>query len=176
MKQSSKEYAMALFSLAGESRAEKVYLDALDQVGTVFRACPEYLDLLETPTIEKSERKAALVEAFGGNLPEYLLSFLQILTEKNEIRSIFDCIEDYRTLYNEMAGILVAEVTSARVLTDAEKTRLTAALQKRTGKTVRLVCRHDPTLIGGMVVEIDGMRFDASLRHRISEVKEVMQE
>lgn len=176
MKQSSREYAMALFSLAGESGTEKAYLDALDQVAAVFRACPEYLDLLETPTILKSERIAALAGAFGENLPEYLLSFLQILTEKNEIRTIFDCIEDYRALYNEMAGILVAEVASARELTDAEKTRLRAALQKRTGKTVRLECRHDPALIGGMVVEIDGMRFDSSLRHRISQVKEVMQE
>ncbi len=176
MKQNSREYAMALFSLASETGQQRTYLEALEQVGRIFADCPEYLDLLETPTIAKSERIGALAEAFSENLPEYLLSFLQILAEKNEIRSLPDCIDDYRALYFEYAGIAVAKVTSARALSGSEQARLKSALEKRTGKTVRLQCDRDVALIGGIVVEIDGVRFDGSLRSRISEVKEVMQE
>lgn len=167
---------MALFSLASETGQEKKYLDDLEQIGGILADCPDYLAFLETPTIPKSERIGALSAAFSENLPEYLLSFLQILAEKNEIRSLPDCIDDYRALYFDFAGIAVAKVTSARALSEAEKARLQSALEKRTGKSVRLQFERDPALIGGLIAEIDGVRYDGSLRGRISQVKEVMQE
>lgn len=167
---------MALFSLACETGQQKEYLEDLEQVNRILAGCPEYMDLLETPTIAKSERRRALAEAFSENLPEYLLSFLQILAEKNGIRTLPDCIGEYRALYYDFAGIAVAKVTSAGELSSDEKTRLRAALEKRTGKTVRLQFGLDPSLIGGLVVEIDGVRYDGSLRGRIAQVKEVMQE
>ena len=167
---------MALFSLACETGQQREYLEDLEQVNRLFADCPEYLDLLEAPTIAKSERIGALSAAFSENLPEYLLSFLQILAEKNEIRALPDCVDGYRALYFEYAGIAVAKVTSARDLSEGEQARLKSALEKRTGKTVRLQCSRDPALIGGAIVEIDGVRYDGSLRGRISEIKEGMQE
>lgn len=166
---------MALFSLATECGSEKQTLAALEQVRELLSENPGYILFLSCPTIPKSERTAALSEAFEDSLPEYVLSFLQILTEKNHAHLIPDCIADYRELYDKAMGILPARVRSARELTKDESDRLKSALEKRFHKSVRLFCDCDPTLLGGMVVEIDGVRMDGSLRHRLSDVKEVMQ-
>ena len=42
------------------------------------------------------------------------------------------------------------------------------------GHSVKLVCQLDPTLLGGVVVEMDGRCIDGSLRRRLHEVKDVM--
>lgn len=176
VKQSSSEYAMALFSLAEESREEKVYLDALEMLNAEISAQPDYLDYLSCPTVPKSERVAAVESAFGENVPPYVLSFLQILTEKNEAILLPACVVCYRELYNQKMGILPARVLSARALTESEKSSLRRALERKTKKQVVLTCECDPTLLGGLVVEIDGKRLDSSLRHRLNIVKGVMQE
>ena len=39
---------------------------------------------------------------------------------------------------------------------------------------MQLTCRVDPSLLGGLIVEMDGKIMDGSLRYRLRDVKEVM--
>ena len=70
----------------------------------------------------------------------------------------------------------MATVTAAAGLTDEEKERLRRALERRSGHSVQLECRVDASLLGGVVVEMDGRVLDGSLRHRLHEIKEVMEQ
>ena len=51
---------------------------------------------------------------------------------------------------------------------------LTAQLEKKLGRTIRLTCEMDATLLGGMIVHVDGKVIDGSLRHKLQQIKEVM--
>ena len=59
-------------------------------------------------------------------------------------------------------------------LTEDEPRRLKRALEKRTGRTIRLECRVDESLLGGLVVAMGGEVLDGSLKHRLKEIREVM--
>ena len=105
------------------------------------------------------------------HLPE---TFLQLLCEKGRILSFDLCVAEYRRLLQIKESVISAKVVSAIPLTEDEKQRLTKKLEKKSGKTVSLTCSVDPTLLGGLIVEMEGAVVDGSLRHRLLEVKEVM--
>ena len=172
----SREYAEALFALAAETDREKEYLEALDTAAALLADNPEYVELLACPAIQKDERDGLLAQTFGQILPEQVLAFLQLLCAHGRIRSLNDCIEEYRLLYQTAVAMSTAEVTSAVPLTEDEMKRLSEALSARLGRTVTLTCTVDESLLGGMVVRVDGKVLDGSLRSRLHAVKEVMKQ
>ena len=172
----SREYAEALFALAAETHREKEYLEALDTATALLTDNPEYVELLACPAISRDERDGLLDQTFGQVLPEQVLSFIQLLCAHGRIRSLTDCVEEYRLLYQTAVAMSTAEVTSAVPLTEDEKKRLSETLSARFGRTVTLECTVDESLLGGMVVHVDGKVLDGSLRSRLHAVKEVMKQ
>lgn len=174
MAQVNNEYAKALFELALETGSAKEISSALDFVLEEMEENPEYIDFLSSPNIPKAERIAAIEQAFTGSVPEYVVFFLSILCERERIRSIKECISEYKRLCDAADKISVACVRSAVELSDGQKTALTEKLQKLCGNRVVLDCTVDETLIGGMTVELDGKVIDGSIRRKLHELKEVM--
>ena len=172
----SREYAEALFALAAENDQTKAYLDALDTVAALLADNAEYVELLNCPAIPKDERDSLLEQSFGTILPEQVLAFIQLLCAHGRIRSLQDCIAEYRLLYQTAVAMSTAQVTSAVPLTETEKQKLSETLSARFGRTVTLQCTVDESLLGGMVVHVDGKVLDGSLRSRLHAVKEVMKQ
>ena len=174
MTEMSKEYASALFSLAREAHVEDEILDELKVVAKLMEDNPEILEFLAAPNISKRERCGALKKALDGQVHEYVLSFLQLLCDRERIRLLGECAEEFAEMLDEEKGVLTAKVESAVALTEDETRRLKRALEKRTGRTIRLECRVDESLLGGLVVTLGGEVLDGSLKHRLKEIREVM--
>jgi len=174
MMQMSKEYGTAIFMLAMEAGLQSEYEKALDEVSAVFRQNPEYLDFLASPAISQKERELALERAFGEKVPEYIVSFLKLLCKRGRIRSFFSCVTEYKKLFDEQKKVTAAKVTSTVPLTEAEKSKLKQKLEKMSGRSVVLECFTDNSILGGVIVEMDGKILDGSLRRRLHEVKEVI--
>ena len=172
----SREYAEALFALAAEHDQTKDYLEALDTTAALLADNPDYVELLSCPAIPRDERDALLEQSFSTLLPEQVLSFIQLLCAHGRIRSLADCIAEYRLLYQTAVAMSTAQVVSAVPLNEDEKQRLAAALSARIGRTVTLECTVDESLLGGLSVTIDGKVLDGSLRSRLHAVKEVMKQ
>lgn len=170
----SKEYAEALFLLAKEEQATAAYAEALSMVVEQIREQPAYMELLASPNIPKAERLAAVEQAFAGYLPEYVLYFLRLLIERGHIRSLPACAEEFETLCQAEAGASVAEIVSAVPLTDEEKAALNRQLETTCGHAILPRYEVDTSLLGGVVVRVDGRVMDGSLKHRLQDMKEVM--
>lgn len=174
MAQISSEYAEALFALAMETDSVKECAEALDAVLGLMNENPEYIDFLASPDIPKQERIDAIEAAFDGNIPETVVSFLCILCDRGRIRSLKECIEDYKKLSDAADGVSTAEVISAAEMTDSEKAALKEKLEKLCGHRVELDCLIDKSLIGGVKVTVDGKVIDGSVKHRLHELKGAM--
>lgn len=170
----SKEYGEALFMLAAECNAADEYSAALDMVLSVFDENPEYVDFLATPSIPKTERIDALEKAFSDAVPEHIVSFIALLCERGRIREFGGCVKEYKELLDASKRISVAKVVSSVELTDGEKEKLRTKLEKMSGQSVILECSVDESLLGGIIIEMDGKVMDGSVRSRLQEVKEVI--
>ena len=79
-------------------------------------------------------------------------------------------------MYDAAMAASAAEIVSAVPLTEEEQEKLAAVLSARFGRTVTLTCTVDESLMGGLVVRVDGKVLDGSLRSRLHAVKEVMKQ
>lgn len=174
MTETSKSYADALFSLALETNTVFETLTALKEMRNGIYATEGALDLLASPSIPKDERCAVLEKAFGDVQPEHVMSFVGVLVQHGHIRELDDCLTAYTQLHDEHCRLSIAHVTSAVKLTADEQAKLIEKLSRKLNRTIHLECAVDASLLGGLVVQVDGKVIDGSLKHRLQEIKEVM--
>ncbi len=127
---------------------------------------PDYLRLLQLPSIPKRERCGLLDKAFEGMHP-YVVNFLKILCEEDLLGELSGCLDAYRERYNADHGIVEATVVSAVPLSAAEREKLLATLQARTGKTIHLTEKTDPAVLGGLRLDLAGERLDGTVQRRL---------
>ena len=77
-------------------------------------------------------------------------------------------------LYEEYKGILPVFVVSAQTLNDASRRRLTEVLQKIFNKDIRLNVAVNPSLIGGLTVQVGSFMADASVKTKLQKLNLVM--
>jgi len=95
---------------------------------------------------------------------------LKILTEKGYTRHFADCCKAYRQNYNLDHGILEVTAVTALALSRDQADRLSQKLAKVTGKTIDLVNRIDPAVLGGVRLDYDGKRLDDTVSHRLESI------
>ena len=174
MKEISKEYAQALFALGCECGEERTYMHSLSDIAATFEQYPAYLELVSSPTLTMAERQDALLRALGDECPSHVRSFVLLLCEKGRIRAFGECVKEYESLLAAKEATVTARVCSAVELTDEQKSALRQKLERQSGVHVTLECCVDASLLGGVIVEMDGRVMDGSVRRRLQEIKEVM--
>lgn len=174
MTETSRSYADALFSLATESGSVRETLDALKTARDELYHTEGALDLLASPAIPKDERLNVIEQAFGEKLPRHVVSLMCIMCGNGVIRELDDTVAAFAEMHDAAMKLSTAHVTSAVALSAAQQAELTAQLTKKLGRTIRLECDVDATLLGGMIVRVDGKVIDGSLRHKLQQIKEVM--
>ena len=135
MTETARMYGGSLYDLAAEEGLEARILGELDEAVALFKANPDYLHLLSTPSIPKRERCGLLDEALRDQVHLYVLNFLKILCEKGTLRELSGCARAYRVRYNQAHGILEATATTAVAMTEQQAKSLHEKLEKLTGKT-----------------------------------------
>jgi F-type H+-transporting ATPase subunit delta len=78
---------------------------------------------------------------------------------------------DYARIVTNARGRLVARVTVARPLDDAEEKRLTDVLSRQYGKAVHCNVVVDPATLGGVQVEIGDDVIDGTVASRVGDAR-----
>ena len=174
MNEVAKEYGTALFMLACEENKTKLYLEQLNLILSVLREQEEYMSFLESPNIPLKSRVESIEIVFASRVDKNLVSFLQLLCEKNRFNYLFDAELAYRELFEAATRLLRVRVKSPVELTESQKKRLSIKLEALYNSKVQIDYIIDTALIGGMVVEADDKVIDGSLRYRLQQVKDVI--
>ena len=167
-------YGESLYELAKEEGLTKLIGDQLAVLQQAFRQEPDFIRLLSSPNLTKTERCQILDDSFRGKVHAYLLNFLKILTEKGYMRHFSDCCDAYTEHYDQDNGILRVDAVSAVKLTDVQKDKLTQKLSRITGKEIVLRNRIDPAVLGGLRLDYDGQRLDDTVSHRLDAIRTVL--
>jgi F-type H+-transporting ATPase subunit delta len=171
MTETAKMYGGSLYGLAAEEGIETELLPQVEGTAKLFADSPDYLHLLSLPNLPKKERCGLIDEAFGGQVHAYVVNFLKILCENGLLRELSGCAAEFRARYNAAHGIVEAAAVSAVALTDAEKARLEEKLSAMTGKTVHVHNRVDPTVLGGIRLDMEGERLDGTVQARLEALR-----
>ncbi len=167
-------YGQTLYALALEEDLCLPVLQELTALQQSFDGSPEFLRLLSAPALSKQERCGILDDSFRGKLQPYVLNFLKLMTEKGHIRHFGEACQAYIRQYNRDNGILPVTAVTALPLSEGQALRLQDKLAAMTGKTVQLHNRPDPSCIGGVRLEYDGLCVDDTIAHRLENVQKLL--
>ncbi|MBR1760019.1 MAG: ATP synthase F1 subunit delta [Schwartzia sp.] len=161
------KYSRAMFLLAEEDGKLAQYGAELRALAEAVAGTPELKAFLESPMIPRQAKQDATEKIFAGELSPMVMNFLRMLLDKQRVALLSEIVQQYENFANEAQGILVADVTTARVLSEALGDRLKAKLSELTGKTIKLRKHLDEKLIGGVVVRMGDTLIDGSLKSRM---------
>lgn len=160
-------YGSSLYELAAEEGLTDVMMQQTDEIRQLFRENPDYLKLLSEPSVAKEERTGLIDTAFGGQAEHYLVNFLKLLCERGILNEYAGCCDEFTRRYNVDHNIAEASVTSAVALSKEQMEALKEKLEKISGKKIRLVQNTDPSVLGGLRVELEGKQLDGTVQGRL---------
>ena len=116
--------------------------------------------------------KAELLHDLLGGADELLRNFLRLLAEKGRIGEIEEIAREFDRLIAAQERRVKVELTTAYELSDEDAAEIVRQIEQSTGRTVEATRRVDPSLIGGIVLQADTLRVDASVRGRIERLRQ----
>jgi F-type H+-transporting ATPase subunit delta len=165
----ARPYAKAAFEEArGENRLGP-WSDTLRVAATVV-ADPRVERLLGNPHVTSNDLAQLVMDIAGPQLGDHGANFIRTLAENHrlaylpEISTLFDVLKD------EAEKIVDVTVTSAAPLDDTQRKTLTAALERKLKRGIRMQCHTDPSLIGGAVLQAGDLVIDGSLRTQLNRI------
>ncbi|HLN53175.1 MAG TPA: ATP synthase F1 subunit delta [Lentimicrobium sp.] len=165
-------YATALYDYAAEkNRIEEVYND-VQLIADIIENSRELRLFLKSPVIFTDKKLKVLSDLFKSKVSEVTYTFIEILVRKRREEYLAGIVESFISLYREAKNIKVAEVTSATPLDAAVKERLVNKLEMQTGSKIILNEIVDPSVIGGLIVRVEGVVFDDTIRKKVQELRQ----
>ena len=154
---------------AGDPRTLTAQLEEFEQL---LEQNTELKILFTTPAIPVAKKMAVLAEiAPKMGIAQVAHNFLAVVLEHERFSLLGEIVEAFELLLNERLGVVVAQVSSARALGEAEKQDLETALRKRTGKQVQMSFSLDPSLIGGVSAQVGSTIYDGSVRGQLERLR-----
>jgi F-type H+-transporting ATPase subunit delta len=167
----AKRYAIALFQLAQQHNQLASIEEDLREVKVVFKENRELQAMLTSPKLSLDRKKELIRELFSQANP-FVVNTLQVLLDRKRINETVAVAVEFETLSNEAQGIADAKVFSTRPLTDDERTAISTAFAHKVGKqSLRIENEIDPSILGGIRLQIGNRIFDSSISAKLDRLK-----
>lgn len=95
-----------------------------------------------------------------------------LLVENNRLERLPEIIESLPAAWNEKKGVDTYEVASVIPLSDGQRKKLKARLERLEKKPVVLKYRIDPDLVGGLLIKRKNIVYDISIKGSLLKLKE----
>jgi F-type H+-transporting ATPase subunit delta len=163
-------YARSLFQAArGQGKLEVVH-EQLGDFAAAVRDVPELARVLENPELDP-QQKAAVLGDILGDADELVRNFVLLTAEKGRAGEIDEIYDELDELVAAEQRRLTVELTTAIELSDAEADTIVKKIEQSSGRAVEATRTVDPSLIGGVVLQVGSHRLDASVRGRLARLR-----
>lgn len=169
----ARRYASALADVviaqneAGEVSAELAEWERL------VAANPPLAEAFNNPTIAYDNKSKVLNELISrSRVRTTTANFLKVLLKNQRFADLPLVRQKLEQILDERAGVISADVISARPVSDQVRAELEETLASLTQKKVRLSFQTDETLLGGIVTRIGSTIYDGSVRNQLSRLGE----
>jgi F-type H+-transporting ATPase subunit delta len=164
-------YAEALFEAAREQSRIEELRKQLDDLVQLAQAAPDLRSLLARPDVDAERKLQVLQRVLGRELAPVLMGLVEALLRHNRGDHLGAVKREFARLADAAAGVVRGEVRTVVPLTDEQRRRLTAALERVTGARVLLSQRLDPTVVAGAVVQLGDRLVDGSAAGRLARMR-----
>ena len=167
-------YAGAILHVAEEGGQAEELLEELNGLIAYLDGNPELEQFLASPLIEEGPRAQAIERAFRGKASDLLVDSLLVINRKGRLSALRAVAVAYRADLRNLRGWMDVVVRTAVPLTAPLRERLNQVLAASTSRKPTLIEKIDPAVIGGLVIEVEGRKIDASVASRLHDLSEAL--
>lgn len=167
----AQRYAKAVLESAADAGTQEVVYGDMKSITGTLEGSKELRNVLSSPIIKAEDKRESLKAIFKGN-SDITLSLIDILVDKNRTQLLDQVAQSYINLYNKSQGLVVAQVTTAVELNKELESKILNKVKQITGSDeARLDHKIDPAILGGFVLRVGDVQYDASVANQLDEVK-----
>uniref|UniRef100_UPI004047DE08 F0F1 ATP synthase subunit delta n=1 Tax=Polynucleobacter sp. TaxID=2029855 RepID=UPI004047DE08 len=166
----ARPYAEALFqsAKAAELAACLEQLNELAQLASL----PEVAALSNNPKVSADDLSKLLAGTVKTKLDSKVLSLLSLVNQNHRLTAVPEIARQFEVLKNKSEGAAEVLITSAFPLEGTALNDLLLSLKKRFGgKDLRPTIEVDPTLIGGVRIQVGDEVMDSSVKARLAQMQ-----
>lgn len=163
-------YAKAVLSLAIDQKSEKAINDDMKLIARTISENSD-LDLALKNAIAKQETKKVILNQVFPKLNPLSSKLFDVLVDNNRIDAVADVAHKYNELYDEHVGKEKATVTTAIPMTQELEVKVLAKIKELTSKSVELENIVDESIIGGFILRVGDIQYNASIASKLNKLK-----
>jgi F-type H+-transporting ATPase subunit delta len=168
----ARRYAAALADVAlaqGEAREVQAELLSWEKM---IASSDLLQELLSNPTIPTDEKERAVSDLIvRSKVRQTTANLLRLLLKNQRLGELAEINGRFAEILDERAGLVSAEVVSARPVPESMKKTIQKDLRKITGREVKIDFTIDENLIGGTITKIGSTVYDGSIKNQLFELE-----
>lgn len=168
-------YAKSIFELAdsaGGQQAIEATLGELEDVLELARSDARFSEFLSSRVLKKRDRTSSINAIFTGKVSDLTVRILQVLNHKGRLSHLIPIVEALDEMVQHRLGRIEVDLYTAAPIDSGELAKIKAQLNSALGKEAIVHPYTDPTMIGGVRLQIGDTLIDASLQTRLRKMRD----
>ncbi len=168
-------YSLALYELAEEEKNVQEIEDQSSAVVKLLDNSEDFESIIKNPT-NKKEDQINIINKISENYNFNILlkNFLCFLVEKRRLFFLKNILKIFLDICSQKRGEVRAKLFAARQLSDTEVNRIKDELSKDFTSKVKLDYKYDPSLIGGLIIQVGSLMVDTSIKSKLKQLENKM--
>lgn len=163
-------YAKAILQQTTANKSQDVVAADFKNLVNTFENSHELGQFLSNPVLPSLLKLETLEEIFKSSSAD-VKGLFKLLTENNRLPLLKDIAQQYLSQYDKMLGKVTATVITAVPLTQDLETKVLEKAKSLTKDTITLVNAVDPAIIGGFILRLEDLQYDASVAGELKALK-----
>ena len=131
--------------------------------------------LIIDPTNKKEDQLNVIMKISEQyKLNNLLTKFLSFLTVKRRLFFVEKILKNFIETCSKKRGEIVAKLTAAKELNDNEVNNIKEELTKNFSSKIKLQYKFDPSLIGGLIIQVGSTMIDTSIKNKLQQLENKM--
>lgn len=165
----ARPYAQAAFEEAQKLANLKGWSEMLQSLAEAV-VHPEVRAVVTSPRVAHSQVESLMDGLLGTQAKPQQRNFVRVLVENQRLQILPEIAAIFEALRAEAEKTVNVVVDSAFELSAAQQEKIVSSLKKRMGREVKLVCKINKELLGGVVIRAGDKVIDGSARTRLGEM------
>ncbi len=172
---SAKSYSQALYELASEANILKEVEEHVQVFINLISNSTDFNFLIKDPTCKQDEQLNIInliFEKFRLNI--LLKKFISFLINKRRFFYVEKILKGFIDTCSKNRGEITAKLSVAKELSNDEINNIKSDLSKNFGSEVKLNYTFDPSLIGGLIMQVESIMIDTSVKNKLQQIENKM--
>ncbi len=165
----ARPYAQAAFDEAQQLKALQAWSEMLLSLAEAVNH-PEMISVVSNPRVAKKQVEDLMESLLEKNASKQQKNFVRILADNQRLLLLPEIAALFEALKSEAEKTINVVVDSAFELSAAQKTKIVSSLKKSMGCEIKLSCKVNKEILGGVVIRAGDKVIDGSARARLGEM------